>query len=285
MVGPKRAQASHDHQTSMAGSYLARPTVRRGLSPGYSPSEHPHAGAWEKKNLDGVEDAIEQAVSGSARGTCKNKASPHSEARYRSSRGTEPRADFAHHSHGLKMGPLHEEIDGPNGWEISIGRWEAGWMLCGPARGGRYDHPTLSRWKRSARVPVESFPLLEQPDLLRARRAQRQPPRRQRGVPSRLEQAPAEVFRRVIAITHDRTSSTTLRNGSPEVGPAGRLYPYRGANYSTYLEKKAARLEVQPASRTPSSPSASPGELEVGGQSNAEARRQAQVKGTPTPLS
>src|SRR5699024_3270562 len=47
----------------------------------------------------------------------------------------------------------------------------------------------------------------------------------------------------VIAITHDRYFLDHVAEWIAEVD-RGRLYPYEG-NYSTYLEKKAERLEIQ----------------------------------------
>ncbi|MFX7052671.1 energy-dependent translational throttle protein EttA, partial [Acinetobacter baumannii] len=47
----------------------------------------------------------------------------------------------------------------------------------------------------------------------------------------------------VIAITHDRYFLDNVAAWIAEVD-RGHLYPYEG-NYSTYLEKKAQRLDVQ----------------------------------------
>src|SRR6056297_3569169 len=58
-----------------------------------------------------------------------------------------------------------------------------------------------------------------------------------------LEQHLAKYPGAVIAITHDRYFLDHVAQWIAEVD-RGRLYPYEG-NYSTYLEKKAERLQVQ----------------------------------------
>src|SRR5699024_5350006 len=58
-----------------------------------------------------------------------------------------------------------------------------------------------------------------------------------------LEQHLAKYPGAVIAVTHDRYFLDHVAEWIAEVD-RGRLYPYEG-NYSTYLEKKAARLEIQ----------------------------------------
>jgi ATP-binding cassette ChvD family protein len=58
-----------------------------------------------------------------------------------------------------------------------------------------------------------------------------------------LEQHLASYPGAVIAVTHDRYFLDNVAQWIAEVD-RGRLYPYEG-NYSTYLEKKAERLQVQ----------------------------------------
>jgi ATP-binding cassette ChvD family protein len=58
-----------------------------------------------------------------------------------------------------------------------------------------------------------------------------------------LEQHLATYPGAVLAVTHDRYFLDHVAEWICEVD-RGRLYPYEG-NYSTYLEKKAARMEVQ----------------------------------------
>src|SRR5262249_15281510 len=58
-----------------------------------------------------------------------------------------------------------------------------------------------------------------------------------------LEQHLAKYPGTVIAITHDRYSLDNVAQWILEID-RGRTYPYEG-NYSTYLDKKAARLAVQ----------------------------------------
>jgi ATPase subunit of ABC transporter with duplicated ATPase domains len=58
-----------------------------------------------------------------------------------------------------------------------------------------------------------------------------------------LEQHLAKYHGAVLAVTHDRYFLDNVAEWIAEVD-RGHLYPYEG-NYSTYLEKKAERLEVQ----------------------------------------
>src|SRR5690606_34713998 len=58
-----------------------------------------------------------------------------------------------------------------------------------------------------------------------------------------LEQHLSQYAGAVLAVTHDRYFLDHVAEWIAEVD-RGRLYPYEG-NYSTYLEKKQARLEVQ----------------------------------------
>ena len=58
-----------------------------------------------------------------------------------------------------------------------------------------------------------------------------------------LEQHLGAYHGAVLAVTHDRYFLDNVAQWIAEVD-RGRLYPYEG-NYSTYLEKKAERLEVQ----------------------------------------
>src|SRR5699024_1713380 len=58
-----------------------------------------------------------------------------------------------------------------------------------------------------------------------------------------LEQHLAQYPGAVIAVTHDRYFLDHVAGWIAEVD-RGRLYPYEG-NYSTYLEKKSARLDIQ----------------------------------------
>ncbi len=58
-----------------------------------------------------------------------------------------------------------------------------------------------------------------------------------------LEQHLQQYHGAVLAVTHDRYFLDHVAQWIAEVD-RGRLYPYEG-NYSTYLEKKRARLEVQ----------------------------------------
>ena len=63
-----------------------------------------------------------------------------------------------------------------------------------------------------------------------------------------LEQHLAKYAGTVLAVTHDRYFLDNVAEWILELD-RGRAYPYEG-NYSTYLEKKAARLEVAGQART-----------------------------------
>src|SRR5574338_474020 len=58
-----------------------------------------------------------------------------------------------------------------------------------------------------------------------------------------LEQHLSQYEGAVIAVTHDRYFLDHVAQWIAEVD-RGRLYPYEG-NYSTYLEKKSERLQIQ----------------------------------------
>src|SRR5690625_3627603 len=134
------------------------------------------------------------------------------------------------------MGTLQTDIDAANGWDLDSQLEQAMDALrCPPA-----DSPVsvLSGGERR-RVALCKL-LLEQPDLLLL-----DEPTNHLDAESVLwlEQHLAKYPGAVIAITHDRYFLDHVAEWIAEVD-RGRLYPYEG-NYSTYLEKKAARLEVQ----------------------------------------
>ena len=135
-----------------------------------------------------------------------------------------------------EMGKLQEEIDAADGWDIDARLEQAMDALrCPPPDA---DVTVLSGGERR-RVALCKL-LLEAPDLLLL-----DEPTNHLDAESVqwLEQHLARYPGAVIAITHDRYFLDNVAEWIAEVD-RGRLYPYEG-NYSTYLEKKKDRLQVQ----------------------------------------
>ncbi|GMA31919.1 energy-dependent translational throttle protein EttA [Litorihabitans aurantiacus] len=135
-----------------------------------------------------------------------------------------------------EMGKLQEEIDAADGWDVDARLEQAMDALrCPPPDA---DVSVLSGGERR-RVALCKL-LLEAPDLLLL-----DEPTNHLDAESVqwLEQHLARYAGAVLAVTHDRYFLDNVAQWIAEVD-RGRLYPYEG-NYSTYLEKKAARLEVQ----------------------------------------
>ncbi|QJC21463.1 energy-dependent translational throttle protein EttA [Arcanobacterium buesumense] len=135
-----------------------------------------------------------------------------------------------------EMGKLQTEIDAANGWDIDAQLEQAMDALqCPPG-----DTPVnvLSGGERR-RVALCKL-LLEAPDLLLL-----DEPTNHLDAESVLwlEQHLAKYPGAVIAVTHDRYFLDHVAQWIAEVD-RGHLYPYEG-NYSTYLEKKQERLQVQ----------------------------------------
>ncbi|MFC7405160.1 energy-dependent translational throttle protein EttA [Georgenia alba] len=146
----------------------------------------------------------------------------------------EPDADFD--ALMEEMGKLQGEIDAANAWDLDSQLVQAMDALrCPPPDA---DVKVLSGGERR-RVALCKL-LLEQPDLLLL-----DEPTNHLDAESVLwlEQHLAKYPGAVIAVTHDRYFLDHVAEWIAEVD-RGRLYPYEG-NYSTYLEKKAARLEIQ----------------------------------------
>lgn len=135
-----------------------------------------------------------------------------------------------------EMGHLQEELDHADAWDLDSKLEQAmdalrcppGDAPVGPLSGGEK--------RRVALCKV----LLEQPDLLLL-----DEPTNHLDAESVqwLEQHLAKYPGTVIAITHDRYFLDNVAQWILELD-RGRAYPYEG-NYSTYLEKKAARLSVE----------------------------------------
>ncbi|GMA26586.1 energy-dependent translational throttle protein EttA [Luteimicrobium album] len=146
----------------------------------------------------------------------------------------EPDADFD--ALMAEMGTLQEAIDAANAWDLDSQLEQAMDALrCPPPDA---DVKLLSGGERR-RVALCKL-LLEQPDLLLL-----DEPTNHLDAESVLwlEQHLAGYPGAVLAVTHDRYFLDHVAEWICEVD-RGRLYPYEG-NYSTYLEKKQARLEVQ----------------------------------------
>ncbi|MDO5048822.1 MAG: energy-dependent translational throttle protein EttA [Actinomycetaceae bacterium] len=135
-----------------------------------------------------------------------------------------------------EMGQLQTEIDAVNGWELESQLNQAMEALrCPP---GDADVKVLSGGERR-RVALCRL-LLEQPDLLLL-----DEPTNHLDAESVLwlEQHLSTYPGAVIAVTHDRYFLDHVAEWIAEVD-RGRLYPYEG-NYTTYLEKKRERLQIQ----------------------------------------
>ncbi|WP_299295658.1 energy-dependent translational throttle protein EttA [uncultured Mobiluncus sp.] len=135
-----------------------------------------------------------------------------------------------------EMGQLQEAIDAADAWDLDNQLEQAMDALrCPPADA---DVKTLSGGERR-RVALCKL-LLEAPDLLLL-----DEPTNHLDAESVLwlEQHLSQYKGAVIAVTHDRYFLDHVAGWIAEVD-RGHLYPYEG-NYSTYLEKKQERLEVQ----------------------------------------
>ncbi|WP_341360476.1 energy-dependent translational throttle protein EttA [Georgenia sp. M64] len=146
----------------------------------------------------------------------------------------EPDADFD--ALMEEMGHLQTEIDAANAWDLDAQLAQAMDALrCPPPDA---DVTLLSGGERR-RVALCKL-LLEAPDLLLL-----DEPTNHLDAESVLwlEQHLAKYAGAVIAVTHDRYFLDHVAEWIAEVD-RGRLYPYEG-NYSTYLEKKGERLQVQ----------------------------------------
>ncbi|MCL2780083.1 MAG: energy-dependent translational throttle protein EttA [Actinomycetia bacterium] len=146
----------------------------------------------------------------------------------------EPDADFD--TLLAEQGELLEKIEHGDGWDLDSRIEQAMDALrCPPG-----DEPVtyLSGGERR-RVALCKL-LLEQPDLLLL-----DEPTNHLDAESVqwLEQHLAKYPGTVLAVTHDRYFLDNVAQWILELD-RGRAYPYEG-NYSTYLEKKAERLEVQ----------------------------------------
>jgi ATP-binding cassette ChvD family protein len=145
-----------------------------------------------------------------------------------------PDADFD--SLMAEMGKLQEDIDHRNAWDLDSQLEQAMDALRCPA--GDADVSVLSGGEKR-RVALCRL-LLEQPDLLLLDEPTNHLDAESvQWLEQHLEKYPGTV----IAITHDRYFLDNVAQWILELD-RGRAYPYEG-NYSTYLEKKTARLKVE----------------------------------------
>ena len=146
----------------------------------------------------------------------------------------EPDADFD--ALMEEMGKLQEAIDAANAWDLDSQLEQAMEALRCPPADAPVTHLSGGERRRVALCKL----LLQKPDLLLL-----DEPTNHLDAESVLwlEQHLQSYEGAVIAITHDRYFLDHVAEWIAEVD-RGNLCPYEG-NYSTYLEKKRARLEVQ----------------------------------------
>jgi ATP-binding cassette ChvD family protein len=146
----------------------------------------------------------------------------------------EPDADFD--TLLAEQGELMEKIEHAEGWELDSRIEQAMDALRCPPGDEPVTHLSGGERRRVALCKL----LLEQPDLLLL-----DEPTNHLDAESVqwLEQHLAKYPGTILAVTHDRYFLDNVAEWILELD-RGRAYPYEG-NYSTYLEKKAARLEVQ----------------------------------------
>lgn len=147
---------------------------------------------------------------------------------------SDPDADFD--SLLAEMGTLQEAIDAADAWDLDSQLEQAMDALRCPPSDAVITHLSGGEKRRVALCKL----LLEKPDLLLL-----DEPTNHLDAESVLwlEQHLSKYPGAVIAITHDRYFLDHVAQWIAEVD-RGRLYPYEG-NYSTYLEKKAERLQIQ----------------------------------------
>jgi ATP-binding cassette ChvD family protein len=146
----------------------------------------------------------------------------------------EPDADFD--ALMAEMGTLQTDIDAANGWDLDSQLEQAMDALRCPPGDEKVTHLSGGERRRVALCKL----LLEKPDLLLL-----DEPTNHLDAESVLwlEQHLQQYEGAVIAVTHDRYFLDHVAQWIAEVD-RGHLYPYEG-NYSTYLEKKEERLQVQ----------------------------------------
>ncbi|MFB2555066.1 energy-dependent translational throttle protein EttA [Herbiconiux liangxiaofengii] len=146
----------------------------------------------------------------------------------------EPDADFD--ALLEEMGTLQEAIDAADAWDLDSQLEQAMDALRTPPGDASVANLSGGEKRRVALCKL----LLQKPDLLLL-----DEPTNHLDAESVLwlEQHLSQYHGAVLAVTHDRYFLDHVAEWIAEVD-RGRLYPYEG-NYSTYLEKKRERLEVQ----------------------------------------
>jgi ATP-binding cassette ChvD family protein len=146
----------------------------------------------------------------------------------------EPDADFD--TLLAEMGSLQEDIDAADAWDLDSQLEQAMDALRTPPGDSAVANLSGGEKRRVALTKL----LLQKPDLLLL-----DEPTNHLDAESVLwlEQHLASYHGAVLAVTHDRYFLDHVAEWIAEVD-RGRLYPYEG-NYSTYLEKKQERLQVQ----------------------------------------
>ena len=135
-----------------------------------------------------------------------------------------------------EMGKLQEDLDNADAWDLDSQLEQAMDALRCPPADSPVTHLSGGERRRVALCKL----LLSKPDLLLL-----DEPTNHLDAESVLwlEQFLASYPGAVLAVTHDRYFLDHVAEWICEVD-RGKLIPYQG-NYSTYLEKKAERLEVQ----------------------------------------
>jgi ATP-binding cassette ChvD family protein len=146
----------------------------------------------------------------------------------------EPDADYD--ALGVEMGKLQDEIDAADAWDLDSQLEQAMEALRTPPGDAQVEYLSGGEKRRVALCRL----LLQKPDLLLL-----DEPTNHLDAESVLwlEQHLSKYHGAVLAVTHDRYFLDHVAQWIAEVD-RGRLYPYEG-NYSTYLEKKRDRLQLQ----------------------------------------
>ncbi|MGV8857500.1 energy-dependent translational throttle protein EttA [Rhodoglobus sp.] len=194
------------------------------LSPGYSVGI-----LMQEPELDESKTVLENVQEGV--GPIKAKVDRHAAIGLEMA---EPDADFD--ALMAEMGSLQEDIDAADAWDLDSQLEQAMDALRTPP--GDWPVNKLSGGEKR-RVALTKL-LLQKPDLLLL-----DEPTNHLDAESVLwlEQHLSKYPGAVLAVTHDRYFLDHVAEWIAEVD-RGHLYPYEG-NYSTYLEKKQERLQVQ----------------------------------------
>lgn len=222
VVGPNRVPVSR--RSSRSWRALTPPAMVRQSSPGYTVGI-----LMQEPELDEHLTVLENVQQGV--GPIKAKLDRFNEI---SGLMADPEADFD--TLLAEMGTLQEAIDAADAWDLDSQLEQAMDALRTPPSDALVSNLSGGEKRRVALCKL----LLQKPDLLLL-----DEPTNHLDAESVLwlEQHLAGYAGAVLAVTHDRYFLDNLAEWICEVD-RGRLYPYEG-NYSTYLEKKQERLNVQ----------------------------------------